>query len=208
MPIREGLSKVIASVAMTSLLLGASLPAVADNGASQPSGPWAIPAPSGPVYLLGQTADLRQSNILLAQASPPPSKPAATTPTKKEREATAAEPVDAPWYGRNNMHKYLGLASLGSALIAAVSPKEKGGPHEFFADASLALGVAAVGTGAYAHWGDLDFAWSDPDTKHALFGTLGVLGFAIAVAQGGEGGHAGAGAAGAVAMFAAIKYEW
>jgi hypothetical protein len=117
-------------------------------------------------------------------------------------------PVDAPWYHRNNVHKYLGLGSIAAAAIAIVAPKKEDGPHEQFAKLSAGLGVAAVGTGLYSHWDDLSWEWSNPDTKHATLGTIGALGFLLAVARGGEGGHAGAGAIGAIAMLSAIKITW
>lgn len=158
------------------------------------SGPWASDSP-------------RLFSMQLAQAAAP----AASTPAaaeKKARESETVQPVDAPWYGRNNVHKYLGLASIASAAVTMVAPKKMGGPHELFAEAAAVLGGAAIATGAYAHWDDIDFTWSDPDTKHAVLGVLGTLGYAFAVARGGEGGHAGAGALGALSMIAAIKYTW
>lgn len=182
-------SSLLINATVAMLCIGLSQPVLAD----QVSGPWAANAP--------------QQSIMLAQASPATAN-TTTASAKKSKPEGGGQMVDAPWYGRNNVHKYLGLASLGAAAITMISPKKEGGPHEFFADASAALGGAAVATGAYAHWGDLDFTWQDPDTKHALFGLLGTLGFAVAVAQGGEGGHAGAGALGAISMITAIKYTW
>jgi hypothetical protein len=173
--------------------LAKSVHAQSDPAQSPLGGPWTTGAP--------------QQFMLLAQATPPATSSAASAARKGRLEA-GAETVDAPWYGQNKVHKYLGLASLGAAAITMLSPKKEGGPHEFFANASAALGGAAVATGAYAHWSDLDFTWKDPDSKHALFGVLGTLGFVLAVAQGGEGGHAGAGALGAISMITAIKYTW
>lgn len=158
-------------------------------------GPWSANAP--------QQAQL---GLLLAQAaSKAEARPAGG---KTPRPDTAGEAPEAPWYGRNNMHKYLGLGSLGAAALTMIAPKTEGGAHEFFANAAAALGGAAIASGAYSHWGDLDFTWEDPDTKHALFGVLGTLGFLAAVAKGGESGHAAAGSLGALSMIAAIKYEW
>lgn len=191
-------------LALPSLLALAAGAASAD-GVSMPSplgGPW--------------TSDALRPGFLLVQAPSPAdalatggSAPTLTGGSKgAARNKDAAEPVDAPWYGRNNVHKYLGLGSLAAAALTIVAPKKEGGAHERFAAAAAVLGVAAVGTGFYAHGRDIDFTWSDPDTKHALFGTLGTLGFLLAVAKGGEGGHAAAGALGAVSMAVAIKYTW
>lgn len=144
----------------------------------------------------------------------PGSPRAETAPVAKagNNETPAAnaqkEKAETPWYGRNNMHKYLGLGSIGAAALTIVAPKKEGGPHERFAQAAAALGVAAVGTGFYAHSDDLSWSWSNPDTRHATLGALGTLGFIMALARGGEGGHAGAGALGAIAMATAIKITW
>lgn len=124
------------------------------------------------------------------------------------RPAAGEEKAAALWYGRNNVHKYLGLGSIGAAALAIVSPKKEGGPHERFAQAAAVLGGAAVASGFYAHGDDLSWDWNDPDTRHATYGALGALGFALAVAQGGKGGHAAYGSLGAVSMLAAIKITW
>jgi hypothetical protein len=204
MLVRTCLAPRLTRLAVPALLALAAGAASAD-GASMPSplgGPWA--------------GDAVRPTFLLVQA-PAPADALATGGSASSltgggkgaaRNKDAAEAVDAPWYGRNNVHKYLGLGSLGAAALTIVSPKKKGGAHERFADAAAVLGVGAVATGGYAHWNDLDFSWSDPDTKHGVFGTLGTLGFLLAVAKGGEGGHAAAGALGAVSMAVAIKYTW
>lgn len=124
------------------------------------------------------------------------------------RPAAVEQKAEAPMFGRNNVHKYLGLGSIGAAALTLVAPKEKGGAHEKLAEAAAALGAAAVATGFYAHSDDLSWEWSNPDTRHATYGALGVLGYLLAVAKGGEGGHAAAGALGAVAMVTAIKITW
>lgn len=149
----------------------------------------------------------------------PPARAAEELPTGPWREgspradapARAAAPpgkVAAPWYGKNNVHKILGLGSIGAAALTIVAPKKEGGPHERFAQAAAFLGGAAVASGLYAHGEDLEWNWNDPDTRHATYGALGALGFALAVAQGGKGGHAAYGSLGAVSMLAAIKITW
>jgi len=113
-----------------------------------------------------------------------------------------------PWYGRNNLHKYLGLGSIAAAGLTFASPKTESGPHAFFARTATGLGVAAVATGLIAHWDDLDANWRNPDTQHAVLGTLATLGFLAAVARGGKEGHAGFGELGALSMIVAIKLVW
>ena len=124
------------------------------------------------------------------------------------RPTTATEKTAAPWYGKNSVHKYLGLGSIGAAALTVIAPKKEGGPHERFAQAAAFLGGAAVASGVYAHGDDFEWDWADPDTRHATYGALGALGFALAVAQGGKGGHAAYGSLGAVSMLAAIKITW
>lgn len=114
----------------------------------------------------------------------------------------------AAWYGANNVHKYLGIGSIALAGLSMISPKEENGPHEFFAKGAAGLGVAAVATGFYAHWDDIDASWRNPDTQHAVLGALGALAILAAVAKGGKEGHAGWGEVGAVSMLIAIKLTW
>jgi len=68
--------------------------------------------------------------------------------------------------------------------------------------------LAAVATGLYAHWDDVDANWRNPDTQHAVLGALGALGILAAVAKGGKGDHAAYGGVGAVSMAVAIKLTW
>lgn len=188
-------------IAATLLALGFNTAAAAEEGAAPGLllGPWSATAP--------------QQRIVLAQANAPKNEfkltgTGSAGSSKKPRLESVGEVAEAPWYGANNMHKYLGLAAVGAAALTMLAPKEEDGAHEMFANATAAFAAGAVGTGLYAHWDDLDFAWSDPDTKHAILGLIGTLGIALAVAEGGEGGHAGAGALGAIGMVMAVKYTW
>lgn len=123
--------------------------------------------------------------------------------------APATTPAEElPWHHKNNLHKWLGLGSITLAGLTLLAPKEEDGAHEYLAQGAAALGVGAVGTGIYAHWDDLEGGWNDPDFKHAILGTVGALGFVLAVSKAPEGGHSGAGAVGALAMAVAIKLTW
>lgn len=188
--------RTLAAILASSIGLLPVTPALADaTDGKLVSGPWAA-----------GSFQNTQSGLLLTQVGPPDSGSGKATGRLTTPEGGKAE--EAPWYGRNNMHKYLGLGSLALAGLAAVAPKEKGGAHEQFANGAAALGGAAIATGFYAHGNDLDYTWSDPDTRHALYGILGTLGYLVAVARGGEGGHAAAGALGAVSMIAAVRITW
>lgn len=179
------------SLALASTLAFGSVAAQAADpaGGSLISGPWAADGYRS-----------ASSGIVLAQLTD--GKGAAAQRTGKKAKESG------PWYGRNNMHKYLGLGSLALAGLTIVAPKEKGGAHENLAKGAAALGAAAVATGFYAHGEDIEWDWSDPDTRHAVYGALGTLGYLLAVAKDGEGGHAAAGALGAVAMIASIRITW
>lgn len=174
--------------------------AVADNTASPISGPWSSNAPQN-TWLLAQASS---AEAHLANAAISTNEPL----SKKPRQENVGETPEAPWYGRNNVHKYLGLGSLGAAALTVLSPKGYDGPHEMFANAAAALGGAAIVSGIYSHWDDLDFSWQDPDTKHAMFGVLGTLGYLLAVSLDGKANHAAAGSLGALSMIASIKYTW
>jgi len=167
-----------------------------DDGLN-PAGPWA----AGSVRRVGN-GEAR----LWAQA--PATAGTAPASTVRGAPASASTTEPAPWYGANNLHKTLGLGSILLAGLTLLSPKAENGPHETFARGAAALGVSAVATGLYAHWDDIDAHWSNPDTKHAVLGTIGALGILAAVAKGGKGDHAAYGGIGAVSMAVAIKLEW
>lgn len=173
-----------------SLAIAGSCLALAANSAEPGgslTGPWLAPQ-----------SGFRASGFLLAQNS--------TGGTAGERRREVED--ELPWYSKNKMHKYLGLGSMALATATLLAPKEEDGAHEQLANGAAALAVAAVANGVYAHWDDMEFTWEDPDTRHALLGALGTLGYVFAVAKGGEGGHAAAGGLGAVAMAYAIKITW
>ncbi|MDQ6989909.1 MAG: hypothetical protein Q9M19_08495 [Mariprofundaceae bacterium] len=94
-----------------------------------------------------------------------------------------------PLITENNIHMYLGLASLAMGAVAGISAPEDFDPdllntvHFKAAKASWQLGAAAVATGFYAHWDDfhLEDGLLDPDNLHILLGLAGTIGYYLAV---------------------------
>ena len=197
--------KITRGAQLSLLCLSLTSVAWAENNAPLLSGPWSEARLRADMTL----AQMTQSTQLTPQTEPATQTSLPQTSAEKSKPAReTAEGVEAPWYGRNNVHKYLGLGSIAAAALTVASPKGYDGPHEMFAKAAAALGGAAIVSGVYAHWDDLDFTFQDPDTKHALFGILGTLGYAAAIAADGKGSHAAAGALGALSMIVSIKYTW
>ena len=109
----------------------------------------------------------------------------------------------------NKLHKYLGIGSLGAAILTGAMPKEEDGAHEAFGKTAAALGIGAVITGLIFHWEDIDLGngFGDPDNLHLALTTLGTLGMASAVSEA-PAGHAGPGVGGAISMAIGIKMIW
>ena len=109
----------------------------------------------------------------------------------------------------NKLHKYLGIGSLGAAILTGAMPKEEDGAHEAFGKTAAALGIGAVITGLIFHWEDIDLGngFGDPDNLHLALTTLGTLGMASAVSEA-PAGHAGPGGVGAISMAIGIKMIW
>ncbi len=137
-----------------------------------------------------------------------------------------------PVITENNIHMYLGLASLAFGGLTAVTAPEGYDPdllnsvHYKAAKLSWQLGAAAIGTGLWAHWDDfhLEDGLLDRDNLHVILGTLGVVGYYLAVksavdqyneqtAAGVRVGypnsdHSSAGIFGGGAMLTAIVLTW
>ena len=130
-----------------------------------------------------------------------------------------------PGITKNDIHQYLGLASLAMGGLAAISAPDEYDPdllnsvHYKAAKLSWQLGAAAVATGLYAHWDDFHLrdGLLDRDNLHALLGLAGTLGYYIAVSsavdQYNKQGypsedHASAGMFGGAAMVLAIGFTW
>ena len=125
-------------------------------------------------------------------------------------EETSVKEYEDRMFTGNKVHKYLGIGSIGAALLTLVAPKEEDGAHEYLAITSAVLGLGAVGTGLAYHNEDISMAggFKDPDNLHALWAGLGAVGIAVAAAQGPDVPHATFGALGTIAMMIGVKYTW
>lgn len=134
----------------------------------------------------------------------------ASSAGNSEGDSKEIEQFEERSFTSGKVHKYLGLGSLGLALLAAVAPKEEDAPHEYLAQGAAVLAGAAVATGLTFNYKDLHLnrGLKDPDNLHALLGTLGALAFAAAVSEGPESGHGQLGIIGAFGMGFAIKITW
>ncbi len=126
----------------------------------------------------------------------------------------------------NNVHMYLGLASLAFGGLTAISADgAKSDPdllntvHYKSAKAAWQLGAAAIGTGLWTHWDDfhIEDGLLDRDNLHVILGTLGVVGYYLAVKSAVDEynsrgypttSHASKGIFGGGAMLTAIVLTW
>jgi len=111
----------------------------------------------------------------------------------------------------NKVHKYLGIGSIALAGMTLLAPKKKGDSlHHKFGQGAAVLGTGAVATGLVWHYEDIHLknGIKDPDNLHALLGSLGALGFIMAVNAAPDSPHPTYGGGGAVSMLAAIKINW
>lgn len=151
--------------------------------------------------------------LQLAAAEPAESEakesPAAEEKSESKTQDDVSEYKDR-WFTANKTHKWLGIGSLALAVASVIAPKEEDGAHHELAQGAAVLGGLAAATGLVFHYDDLSGKkfFSNPDNWHAILTTLGAVGYAIAVDQGGETGHAEAGVAGMVFMIGGIKMTW
>lgn len=162
--------------------------------------------------------DLSSSDIVLAAKS---SKSAYRKVVPNVPDSAFRKPAIT----ENNIHEYLGLASLAMGGLAAVTVPESYDPdllnsvHYKAAKLSWQLGAAAVASGLYAHWDDfyLEDGLLDRDNLHALLGLVGTLGYYLAVSSAvneyNNNGypstkHAKYGIGGGASMFIAIGLTW
>ena len=155
--------------------------------------------------------------LQLAAAEPTDSDTKESALAEKSSDKTESATTDKDtteykdrWLTWNKTHKWLGIGSLALAAASVIAPKEEDGLHHELAQGAAVLGGLAVATGLVFHYDDLSGKkfFSNPDNWHAILSTLGAIGYAVAVNQGGESGHAEAGVAGMVFMIGGIKMTW
>ena len=139
--------------------------------------------------------------------------------------AKTAEEFEPPLFTKRKTHQYLGLTTIALAGLTAITapedcdsgncpPRDVTGTHATLAKATIAMAVATIATGLYAHWDDFHVSdgWADPDNLHVLLGITGATMMAYAVNKSANSSvpvsHAGIAEAGAVLMVVAIKLTW
>ncbi len=171
-----------------------------------------------PTYTdLDLNVELLDSSLLVADSrapSAPSSVPNIPDSAFKKPDVTA-----------NNVHMYLGLASMALGALTAISAPESADPdllnsvHYKAGKLSWQLGAAAIGTGLWTHWDDfhIEDGLFDRDNLHVILGTLGVIGYYLAVQSAVDEynnigypstDHSSAGVLGGSAMITAIAITW
>jgi len=148
---------------------------------------------------------------------------AAVAPAKQE-------PFDPPLFSGSNVHLTLGLATIATAALTAMTapegyecetapclppsqqpPRETNGTHAKLAKATVALAAATIASGLITHWDDfaLEDGLTDPDNLHILLGVTGAALMAYAVNKSAHSStpvsHAGIAELGALGMIVGIK---
>ena len=147
----------------------------------------------------------------------------------REQAAAAApakqEPFDPPLFSGSNVHLTLGLATIATAALTAMTapedehaapgtPRETNGTHAKLAKATVALAAATIASGLITHWDDfaLEDGLTDPDNLHILLGVTGAALMAYAVNKSVHSStpvsHAGIAELGALGMIVGIKLTW
>jgi len=147
----------------------------------------------------------------------------------REQAAAAApakqEPFDPHLFSGSNVHLTLGLATIATAALTAMTapedehaapgtPRETNGTHAKLAKATVALAAATIASGLITHWDDfaLEDGLTDPDNLHILLGVTGAALMAYAVNKSVHSStpvsHAGIAELGALGMVVGIKLTW
>lgn len=142
--------------------------------------------------------------------------------------AIPAEEFKPPLFTPSKTHQYLGIGTVVLAGLTALShpeecedsncsanaPRDVNGTHATLAKATVAMAIATIATGLYAHRDDfsLEDGWSDPDNLHVLLAVTGAAVMAYAVNLSANSStpvnHAALAEAGALSMVVAIKLTW
>jgi len=144
--------------------------------------------------------------------------------TNLTKENLVAE-YEPPLITKNKIHQYLGLSTIALAGLTAMTspedcdegscpPRDITGTHATLAKATVAMALATIATGIYAHWDDFSLkdGWSDPDNLHVILGLSGTALMAYAVNKSANSSvpvnHAAMAESGALLMVVAIKLTW
>lgn len=143
---------------------------------------------------------------------------------KTSAEATA-EPAKAefepPLISGSNMHKLLGLATVGAAGATFLThhhdkapPRARNDTHAKLGKTTAVLAAATVISGLITHWDDFatEDGITDPDNLHVLLGAGGAALMAYAINKSMNSktpvSHAELAELGAASMILAIKLTW
>lgn len=192
-------------------LAGAVLLAWTGLAAAQEAFDWATPA---------QAYAQRAQPLLLAanDSGVTPERVAAVAPAQPE-------PFDPPLFSGSNIHLTLGLATIATAALTAMTapedehatpgtPRATSGTHAKLAKTTVALAAATIASGLITHWDDfaLEDGLTDPDNLHILLGVSGAALMAYAVNKSAHSStpvsHAGIAELGALGMLVGIKLIW
>ena len=132
--------------------------------------------------------------------------------------------IKDPWISKAKVHQYLGVSTLVSAFLTALTHPQNGcehycsadytpptnGPHANLGRTTRALAIATVASGLIAHWDDfaLEDGWSDPDNLHVLWAATGALLLVNAVGKAPNHDHGAQAELGALAMAIGVRYNW
>jgi hypothetical protein len=150
--------------------------------------------------------------------------------TADKSPVVPSAPFEPPWLSGRQAHHYLGVATVITAgLTALTAPGEackrncpqpapprqtSGTTHTRLARATAVLAVATVVTGLIYHWDDfhLEDGLADPDNQHVMLAGTGALLMLYAINKSEKSSvptsHAAIAEAGAGAMLLAIKLTW
>lgn len=144
--------------------------------------------------------------------------------TKQAKAPAMKADIKDPWISGTKIHQYLGVSTLVSALLTALTHPINGcehsctadytpptnGPHANLGRATRALAEATVVSGLIVHWDDfaLEDGFSDPDNLHVLLVGTGALLLINAVGKAPNNHHSEQAEVGALLMAFGVRMTW